>query len=119
MRSRVMPGSSPTMERRLCVSRLNRVDLPTLGRPTMATSGSASAPAFLGTTDLRYVGKTCLQSGLRAQGRYFSLADMPQNGLSCVTRLTSLPSGVNLSLFTARLRGASGFSECLLNVNFM
>src|ERR1035438_9098778 len=81
MRSRVMPGSSPTMERRLCVSRLNKVDLPTLGRPTMATSGSASAPAFLGTTDLRYVGKTCLQSGLRAQGRGFSSADMPQHGI--------------------------------------
>jgi hypothetical protein len=44
MRSRVMPGSSPTIERRLLVSRLKSVDLPTLGRPTMATSGSAAAP---------------------------------------------------------------------------
>src|SRR5208337_715223 len=38
-RSRVMPGSFPTMARREPVSRLNSVDLPTLGRPTMATSG--------------------------------------------------------------------------------
>src|SRR5579859_8177089 len=57
MRSRVIPGSSPTIDRRLFVNRLNSVDLPTLGRPTMATSGSASAPGRAGITDLRYVGK--------------------------------------------------------------
>src|SRR5580700_10792363 len=34
-----MPGSSPTMARRDPVRWLNSVDLPTLGRPTMATSG--------------------------------------------------------------------------------
>jgi len=45
------------MDRRLFVNRLNSVDLPTLGRPTMATSGSASAPGRVGITDLRYVGK--------------------------------------------------------------
>src|SRR6185503_17801360 len=37
MRSRVMPGSSPTMDRRSPISRLKSVDLPTFGRPTMAT----------------------------------------------------------------------------------
>lgn len=42
MRSRVMPGSSPTMERRDRVSRLKSVDLPTLGRPTMARVGWAA-----------------------------------------------------------------------------
>src|SRR5262249_7611494 len=42
MRSRVMPGSSVTMERRCPIRRLNNVDLPTLGRPTIAISGSAS-----------------------------------------------------------------------------
>ena len=50
------------MERRLWVSRLKSVDLPTLGRPTMATSGSARRRRVPGTTDLRYVGKTHLQS---------------------------------------------------------
>src|SRR6202166_2804805 len=35
-----MPGSSPTMARREPVRWLNSVDFPTLGRPTMATSGS-------------------------------------------------------------------------------
>src|ERR1700682_315034 len=34
-----MPGSSPTMARRDPVRWLNSVDLPTLGRPTMATRG--------------------------------------------------------------------------------
>src|ERR1051326_2039358 len=34
-----MPGSSPTMARREPTRRLNKVDFPTLGRPTMAISG--------------------------------------------------------------------------------
>ena len=41
IRSRVMPGSSPTMERRCPVMRLKRVDFPTLGLPTMTTVGMA------------------------------------------------------------------------------
>ena len=40
-----MPGSSPTIARRDPTMRLNSVDLPTLGRPTMA---SVAAPAELG-----------------------------------------------------------------------
>src|SRR5437867_10868378 len=40
MRSRVMPGSSPTIARRWRRIALNSVDLPTLGRPTIATEGS-------------------------------------------------------------------------------
>ena len=36
-RSRVTPGRSSTSARRRPTRRLNRVDLPTLGRPTMAT----------------------------------------------------------------------------------
>src|SRR5271168_3102623 len=39
MRSRVMPGSLVTMERRVPVRRLNSVDLPTLGRPTITIDG--------------------------------------------------------------------------------
>src|SRR4029077_12661161 len=42
MRSRVIPGSLVTIERRVPVSRLNNVDLPTLGRPTMTSDGSFS-----------------------------------------------------------------------------
>src|SRR5215831_13617141 len=40
MRSRVMPGSLVTIDRRVPVSRLNSVDLPTLGRPTITKDGS-------------------------------------------------------------------------------
>src|SRR6202050_4858865 len=46
MRSRVMPGSSPTMERRVPRMALNRVDLPTLGRPTITTDGSSGTLRF-------------------------------------------------------------------------
>src|SRR5215471_8254004 len=35
-----MPGSSVTIERRWPMRRLNKVDLPMLGRPTIAMSGS-------------------------------------------------------------------------------
>ena len=41
MRSRVTPGVSSTMESRCPTILLNKVDLPTLGRPTMATIGFA------------------------------------------------------------------------------
>src|SRR2546422_10164287 len=40
MRSRVMPGSSVTMDRRVPVTRLNNVDLPTFGRPAMTINGN-------------------------------------------------------------------------------
>ncbi len=48
-----MPDSSPTMERREPVRRLKRVDLPTLGRPTIARTGRAGGPAFGGTASRR------------------------------------------------------------------
>ena len=41
MRSRVIPGSSPTIDRRDPVSRLKSVDLPTFGRPQTAIRGSS------------------------------------------------------------------------------
>ena len=43
MRSRVIPGSFVTMDRRVPVSRLKSVDLPTLGRPTITMDGSSFA----------------------------------------------------------------------------
>src|SRR3954451_1719283 len=39
--SRVVPGTSWTTERSSPMRRLNSVDLPTVGRPTMATAGTA------------------------------------------------------------------------------
>ncbi len=46
MRSRVIPGSSPTMDRRCPVIRLNKVDLPTFGRPTITTVGVSFGMCF-------------------------------------------------------------------------
>ena len=43
MASRVVPGMSCTTERSSPMSRLNRVDLPTLGRPTRATENDPLA----------------------------------------------------------------------------
>src|ERR1039457_3775742 len=63
------PACWPTMERPLRVRRLKKVDLPTFGRPTMATSGSAAAPGSGGTTDLRYFAKTCLLSPAAPKAR--------------------------------------------------
>src|SRR5438876_12334760 len=39
MRSRVVPGKSSTTATRSPIIRLKKVDLPTFGRPTTATSG--------------------------------------------------------------------------------
>jgi hypothetical protein len=39
-RSRVVPGMSSTIASRCPMRRLKSVDLPTLGRPTIATTGS-------------------------------------------------------------------------------
>src|SRR5579884_3231543 len=41
-----MPGSSPTIARREPARRLNNVDLPTFGRPTMAMSGIEDIQSF-------------------------------------------------------------------------
>jgi hypothetical protein len=40
MRSRVIPGSLVTIDRRVPVKRLKSVDLPTLGRPKITSDGS-------------------------------------------------------------------------------
>src|SRR2546426_619827 len=40
MRSRVIPGSSVTMDRRVPVRRLNNLDLPTFGLPAMTINGN-------------------------------------------------------------------------------
>jgi len=42
----VIPGSSLTMERRWPIRRLNNVDLPTFGRPTIAMSGNGDGMKY-------------------------------------------------------------------------
>src|SRR6202044_1086875 len=87
MRSRVMPGSSPTIERRELVRRLKSVDLPTLGRPTMASTGHVDVSTGVSR---RVIG------GIAASGSGSS-ASMRGIGpcrcaMDCTGRLRILPS---------------------------
>src|SRR3981189_2296461 len=50
-RSRVRPGKSATSASRVPVMALNRVDLPTFGRPISATTGSTSVYGGVGGAD--------------------------------------------------------------------
>ena len=52
-RSRVTPGVSSTTATRRPTMRLTRVDLPTLGRPTIASTGSASCCSPTGPSRAR------------------------------------------------------------------
>src|ERR1051326_209968 len=67
-----MPGSSPTMARRDPISRLNSVDFPTFGRPTIATRGalvffSVSGNAALTVAQRRLSYTKCWLRKLTAQ----------------------------------------------------
>src|SRR5712664_2164403 len=53
MRSRVMPGSLVTIERRVPVKRLKSVDLPTLGRPRITRDGSCVVMKLSGDAALQ------------------------------------------------------------------
>src|SRR2546421_3093892 len=66
MRSRVIPGSSPTIARRCPVMRLKRVDFPTLGLPTTTTVGMALDMKFY---DSRRRMIACLQQFLYSEIR--------------------------------------------------
>ena len=51
--SRVVPGMSCTTARSSPISRLNSVDLPTFGRPTIATPGMAGPLDDFGSSSTR------------------------------------------------------------------
>jgi hypothetical protein len=57
-----MPGSFPTIDRREWVRRLKRLDLPTLGRPTIAMRG-ALAGSGLGVRRSRSAGSPSSEAG--------------------------------------------------------
>ena len=61
--SRVTPGVSSTMDSRCPTILLNSVDLPTLGRPTMATIGFAIVSPILSLSNSpgRPAGHRCSQ----------------------------------------------------------
>src|SRR5262245_32791456 len=67
-RSRVTPGRSSTKASRLPTSRLNRVDLPTLGRPRMATVKLIGrAPAGWRSSPLHAAARRQEQPGVQAE----------------------------------------------------
>src|SRR5579859_7310795 len=76
MRSRVMPGSLVTMERRVPVKRLNRVDLPTLGRPTITRDGSFG-DMFSGVEKLACARNVCRSFGPRVGGSKIGMTPPP------------------------------------------
>src|SRR5260370_39140434 len=77
MRSRVMPGSSVTMERRVPVRRLNSVDLPTLGRPAMTINGNCDC------SDI-WIHESRIACEGRLHPHYFSMsAGRAERGIPC------------------------------------
>src|SRR6476646_3353370 len=73
MRSRVIPGSLVTIERRVPVRRLNSVDLPTLGRPTITSDGSFSVIEQT-TTATRVRRRSVLEALIITDARSFTVA---------------------------------------------
>ena len=67
IRSRVTPGRSWVMARLLRISRLNSVDLPTLGRPSKAILGSMRLPHQKISGDARNGGQEQLRGRNRPQ----------------------------------------------------
>ena len=90
MRSRVTPGVSSTMESRFPMSLLNSMDLPTLGRPTMATMGFTGAH-FLSCSDIH---GHIIPSTSEMASRWHSM-DAKKEGRCC----SSLPIHMGTSYF--------------------
>src|SRR5581483_530756 len=109
MRSRVMPGSSPTIERRLPVSRLKSVDLPTFGRPTMATRGMVAGDgALCGLTLVRGWARDLRELGKEPPGCFRFRCTRLQRFHSCHTSKPLLQSGIFLKKNTTLRGGGKG-----------
>src|SRR6267143_122471 len=130
MRSRVMPGSLVTMERRVPVKRLKSVDLPTLGRPTITrdgrradisswagrTMGAAACCAIFQCSAFRVVpeGKRGRASGKRREVRpvlrvvWFSLGGAEFNGLA----MRGVEVGIGPGFFASEERRRIGEALC-------
>src|SRR5579871_5489005 len=80
-RSRVMPGSSPTMARLRPTTRLKSVDLPTFGRPTMTRVGTLSEFAVAEVIDFGIL--TGDENGGRAAFHGFMIARRFRAAHSC------------------------------------
>ena len=93
-----MPGSSPTIDRRDPVRRLNNVDFPTFGLPQIAIKGNASAAALSVETDCCIAASSaarhCASSFKSPLGAVFVAAPSRRAGLPLSPRARSAsPSG--------------------------
>jgi len=90
-RSRVTPGVGSTMDTRFLASRFNRLDFPTLGRPTMATFGIDTRRAL-------YAGL------LNRTGICRTLRGMSDSGSTGLLLVLSGPSGVGKTTIAHRVQ---------------
>src|SRR5579862_4743399 len=90
MRSRVIPGSFVTIERREPVRRLKSVDFPTLGRPAITMDGSLS---FMSIESGRAYACAALEQRLRSsrRNRHDTLARAESNADSYAKRRRGPP----------------------------
>jgi hypothetical protein len=97
----VMPGSSPTMARRDPMRRLKRVDLPTLGRPTIAITGAVVEARAMAGSGLAEIKSVCgNEVGLQREsgaGADCIIISMASSSHSAPTQQHS--TGKELSLF--------------------
>src|SRR5580704_11690608 len=98
MRSRVMPGSLVTMERRVPVKRLKSVDLPTLGRPTITRDGS-DFDMIGGVETLARSTECCRFEGYRSQDRKLEVGRSECGSRSPSPRFRVSAESAGLKLF--------------------
>src|SRR5262249_40130312 len=122
-RSRVMPGSSPTIDLRLPIKRLKRVLLPTLGRPTIASTGmrfSAAGRSRVGElreefgNDFDFV--ECWNNQVIIETRSALLVRGPGSLVFCSSKCDCATGGEShrFALFILRpWRGALPLAPCL------
>src|SRR6185503_11984822 len=97
-----MPGSSPTMARRLSVSLLNRVDLPTFGRPSMTTVGARTTSTWVTVADVESISPI---------SDYFSHCSLLLGAFTSISLLDNMsPLDQRVAIAEVRPKG------CVLNI---
>ena len=105
-RSRVVPAVSSTIAVRLLVRRLKSVDLPTLGRPTMATNCPMSVMFFAKVQKIMVTGRHVAPPGGVRLTRCSRTGAVCSRGYASRARLLRRARGRRSCQRTARCRGA-------------
>src|ERR1700691_163625 len=104
MRSRVIPGSLVTIDRRVPVRRLNSVDFPTLGRPTITIDGSLGVISALRKFLLQF--QTLREQAIQFAGGSLGFNLLLQYGELLFVAAASQDTQTALGRFPGRLGGA-------------